>query len=131
MVVSSLLGKMIQFDSDFSDGLVQPPTRFVAAIFSCLSKVNFLEILAMDVDHRTGTHKMTLVELPPKVQCWTTATLPVTVAIEHNQLVLSNIFLFSPLLEEMIQFAKYFSIGLKPPTRYFLKREPFSQMVRV
>ena len=36
----------------------------------------------MDVDHRTGTHKMTIVELLPKNQCWTTATLSVTVAIE-------------------------------------------------
>ena len=29
----------------------------------------------------------------------------------------SNIFLCSPLFEEMIQFDEYFSHGLKPPTR--------------
>ena len=33
--------------------------------------------------------------------------------------VVSSVFLFSPLLGEMIQFDKYFSKGLKPPTSCF------------
>ena len=36
---------------------------------------------------------------------------------QHNWLVVSNIFLMSPLLGEIIQFDSYFSNGLKPPTR--------------
>ena len=39
--------------------------------------------------------------------------------INHYLVVVSFFFIFTPKIEEMIQFDWYVSNGLKPPTRYF------------